>query len=61
LIAYFEALLDSLLGSLLEGATLREEQSFPQEAFGRWKTLSLWKLWPIEGSKSVEALMLTLM
>ena len=27
-----------------------------REAFGRWQTLSLWKLWLIEGSTFVEAL-----
>ena len=25
-------------------------------SFGRWKSLSQWELWLIEGSKSVEAL-----
>ena len=54
--AYSEALLHSQPGSLLERVTLREVSSFPQEAFGRWKTLSLWKLWLIEDSRSVEAL-----
>jgi hypothetical protein len=34
-------LLHSLLESLIERATLREEKSFPQEAFGRSQTLSL--------------------
>jgi hypothetical protein len=48
------------LESLLDRAALREEQSFPLEALSRWKTLSSWNLWPIEGSKSVEALTLTL-
>jgi hypothetical protein len=60
----FDSLLESrfegLLESLLERASHREEKSFPREAFGRWKSLSLWNLWLIEGSKSVEALMLTL-
>jgi len=51
-----ESLFESLLESLLERASHREEYSFPREAFGRWKTLSLWKLWLIEGSRSVEAL-----
>jgi hypothetical protein len=35
---------------------MQEEWSVQREAFGRWKTLSLWKLWLIEGSRSVEAL-----
>jgi len=39
---------------------IQEEFSFPWEAFGQWKALSLWKLWLLEGSKPVEALMLTL-
>jgi len=34
----------------------RAKLSFSQEAFGRWKTLTLCKLWLIEGSRSVEAL-----
>jgi len=51
-----ESLFESLLESLLERASHREESSFPREAFGRWKTLSLRKLWLLEGSKSVEAL-----
>jgi len=52
-----ESLFESLLESLLERASLREELSFPPlEAFGRWQTLSLWKLCLIEGSRSVEAL-----
>jgi len=56
-----ESLVENLLErAAFERAALQEESSFPQEAFGRWKTLSLWKLWLIEGSKSVEALMLTL-
>jgi len=60
-----DSLLDSLLGSLLERATLDkaalwEEYSFPREAFRSMKTLSLWKLWPTEGYKSVKALTLTL-
>jgi hypothetical protein len=46
--------------AVLERAVLREEESFPGKAFGRWKTLSLWKLWLLEGSKSVKALMLML-
>jgi len=49
-------MLESLLESLIERAELWEEYSFPLEAFGLWQTLSLWKLWLIEGSKSVEAL-----
>ena len=32
--------------------------AFSQESLGRLKTLSFWKLWPIEGFKSVEALTL---
>jgi len=60
-----DSLLDSPLDSQLERAVLErpelwEEYSFPREEFGQWKTLSLWKLWLIEGSKSVEASMLTL-
>ena len=35
---------------------IRNEWSFQREAFGCWKTLSLWKLWLIECSRSVEAL-----
>jgi hypothetical protein len=58
---YSPLALESLLGSLLdraafETAALREKYSFPREAIGRWKTLSLWKLWLIEGSNSVDAL-----
>jgi len=46
-----------MLESLLERSSVREEKSFPPlEAFGRWQTLSLWKLWLIEASKSMEAL-----
>jgi len=51
-----ESLFESLLQSLLERALHREELSFPRETFGRWNTLSLLKLWLIEGSRSVEAL-----
>jgi hypothetical protein len=51
-----ESLLESLLDSLLEGASHWEELSFPWEALGRWKTLSLWMLWLIEGSRSMETL-----
>jgi hypothetical protein len=48
---------ESLLESLLERASLREEYSFPPlDVFGQWQTLSLWKLWLIEASRSVEAL-----
>jgi hypothetical protein len=36
-----ESLFESLLESLLERASHRERYSFPQEAFGRWETLSL--------------------
>jgi len=36
------------------------EGSKSVEALANMKALSLWKLWLIEGSKSVEALMLTL-
>ena len=40
-----ESLLESLLErAAFERAALWEEWSFPQEGFGRWKTLSLWKL-----------------
>jgi hypothetical protein len=35
---------------------LADENSDFVEAFGRWKTLTLWKLWLMEGSRSVEAL-----
>jgi len=51
-----ESLFESLLESLLERASHWKESSFPREALGRWKTQSLWKLWLIEGSRSVEAL-----
>jgi hypothetical protein len=51
-----ESRFESLVESLLERASHRGEYSFPWEAFSRWKTLSLWKLRIIEGSKSVEAL-----
>jgi hypothetical protein len=51
-----ESLLESRLESLIERAELWEEYSFAQAAFGLWQTLSLWKLWLIEASKSVEAL-----
>jgi len=57
----FDSLFDSLLGrATLYNPALWEELSFPQKAFRRMKTLSLWKLWPIEGFKSVKALILTL-
>jgi len=36
-------------------AVLQEECSFPQFAFGWWNTLSLWKLWVIEGTRPEEA------
>jgi len=54
-----ECLFKSLLESFLERASHLEESSFPEDAFGRWKTLSLWKLWLI-GTKSVDVLTLTL-
>ena len=38
---------------------MQEEWSLQWEAFGRWNTLSLWKLWLIEGSRSMEALATT--
>jgi len=34
--------------TMLDEAAL-QEYSFPQEAYHEIKTLSLWKLWPIEG------------
>jgi len=43
----------------VSGSSMQEEWSLQREAFGRWKTLSLWKLWLIEGSRSVEALATT--
>jgi len=54
------ACLISLLNSLLERAALQEEQDFPCKAFGQLQTFSLWKVWLMDGSKSVEALMETL-
>jgi len=55
------SLLESLFESLFERAVFeraapQEEYSFPWKAFGRWQTLSLWKLWLMDSSKSVEAL-----
>jgi len=38
------------------GSRKQEEWSFPQEGFGGWKTLSLWKLGLIDGSRFVDAL-----
>jgi hypothetical protein len=51
-----KSLFDGLVEIHLERASQQEELSFPQESFGRQITLSLWKLWQIEDSKSVEAL-----
>jgi len=55
-----ESFFESVLGSLLERASHQEEWSFQQAVFGHCKTLSLSKLWLIEGSESGEVLMLTL-
>jgi hypothetical protein len=41
-----------MLGSLPSSSAVSPQR----EAFRRWQTLSLWKLWLIEGSRSVEAL-----
>jgi hypothetical protein len=41
-----ESIFKCLLESHLERASHREEQCFPWEAVGRWKTVSLWRLWP---------------
>jgi len=58
----FDRLLDSLLETVaFKRATCWRMKSLIEEAFSRWQTLSLWKLCLMDGSKSVEALLLTLM
>jgi len=60
-----ESLLDGPLGSLHERAMLDkatlQEYRFPLEAVPQMKTLTLQKLWPIEGCMSVKALTQMLM
>jgi len=55
-----ESIFDSLLKSHVEKTSNQKQQGVQCEALAGWNTVSSWKIWLIEGTKSVEALMLTL-